>query len=118
MEYELEPVIVCDMAALVTLQGLYAVYHPASKYKCAWCKVTEDELHCWNKEWPRRNIEEMGEGAKGMSESKHKEWATNHEGVCDKPLIKIDFRPHNPLQLAHVHGNYEKACDSVKFRNL
>jgi len=69
----LEPVMVCDMAALVTLQGLYQVYHPSSIYKCP----------------------------EGFSESKRKEWAKNHEGMRDKPLIEIDLQHTIPCNL-HV----------------
>ena len=102
--YILEPVMVCDMAALVTLQGLYQVYHPSSIYKCPWCKVTADKLHMWELDWPLRDLKEMmetGSQTEGFSESKRKEWAKNHEGMRDKPLIEIDLQHTIPCNL-HV----------------
>ncbi|KAL6070879.1 unconventional myosin-VIIb-like [Balamuthia mandrillaris] len=93
-EYALEPVLVCDMAALVHLLGLYSCYHPNSKWKCPWCCVDKHSIANFAIEcWPLRNEAEMwrdGEQAeKCESKSGKDRFAQKHFGVQNKPLINI-----------------------------
>lgn len=37
VKYTLEPVLVCDMKALVKVMGFYTCFHPKAKWKCPWC---------------------------------------------------------------------------------
>lgn len=39
---KVQPLLCCDMKALVRLLGLYDVFKPNTCYKCAWCEVSSD----------------------------------------------------------------------------
>ncbi|GAM29408.1 hypothetical protein SAMD00019534_125830, partial [Acytostelium subglobosum LB1] len=45
IRYSIEPVVVADMALLLEMFGLYAVWMSQTKYRCPWCNVTKDQLH-------------------------------------------------------------------------
>lgn len=37
--YTIQPLLCCDMKALVMLLGLYEVYRSNTTWRCAWCEV-------------------------------------------------------------------------------
>lgn len=60
-EIQVEPVLVCDLKALVKLLGLYNVFHPRSIWKCPWCLVHRNLLGDFTDNcccWPWRDPEE------------------------------------------------------------
>ena len=58
-EYDIEPVLVCDLRVLVKLLGLYNCFHPKAHWKCPWCFVCcNDTAEFWIEDWPLRTKEE------------------------------------------------------------
>lgn len=54
-QYQLQPLLVTDMACLVQLLNLTEVYAPTSTIKCCWCDCTATSIHDFSIEaWPFR----------------------------------------------------------------
>jgi len=92
---QLEPVLVCDMKALVQLMGLYTVYHPSTTWKCPWCHVCDLDIADFSIPcWPFRNHknwEEIIEDVKKRSESGAARAATDNGGVKGPRIFGFDL---------------------------
>ncbi|KAL6078437.1 hypothetical protein QOT17_001609 [Balamuthia mandrillaris] len=93
VHYALEPVLVCDMAALIKVLGLYTCYHPKSQWKCPWCLGEE--------------------AAKLKSNSAKKRFAATNFGIQDKPLLRILFNHVIPCQLHCFMGVMRKLVEQL-----
>lgn len=100
-EYEIDPYLVCDMKALVKLQGFYEVYRPNSKYKCFWCYVTKTDMCDFDKEcWKMRTLEELikngdkvdacASKAKNEEAARKKFAGAEGKGQMYPPLFRIE----------------------------
>lgn len=103
-EYEIEPVLVCDMMCLVKVLGLYNCFSPQSKWKCCWCKVHESQLSDFTiLSWPFRDEEsmrELGRQAEAKkSEYSRSQFARDHYGIRGVPLFNIKFDHIVPCML-------------------
>jgi hypothetical protein len=93
IEYSIEPILVCDLVALVKILGLYNVFHPKSKWKCPWCLVCADSIWDFEKpHWELRKYEEMQklwEEVKTKTEAAKKKFANIHYGITGRPLFNF-----------------------------
>ncbi|KAL6045515.1 hypothetical protein QOT17_022743 [Balamuthia mandrillaris] len=118
IDYALEPVLVCDMAALIKVLGLYTCYHPKSQWKCPWCLVDMDNIADFTREmWPFRDKTQMWtkgeEAAKLKSNSAKKRFAATNFGIQDKPLLRILFNHVIPCQLHCFMGVMRKLVEQL-----
>lgn len=105
INYKIEPFLVCDMACLVTVLGLYDVFHPSSHWKCCWChasalNIADFTIH----KWELRDINKMVE--KGVSlanktEAQQKKFATTNFGQQKPPILQFLLSHTVPCML-HV----------------
>jgi len=94
IDYELEPVLVCDMSCLVKVLGLYNCFCPQAKWKCCWCLVHESTLSDFSVEyWPFRDaatMRRLGEEAETKkSENSRANFARTNYGIRNLPLFTI-----------------------------
>lgn len=116
VEYNIEPVLVCDMACLVKVMGLYNVFCPNSKWKCIWCLVNETELFNFTIEsWLLRDLTVMRELGKlaevKQSEGAKSTFAREHYGVRNQPLFKVALDHIVPCMLHCFMGIMRKLLE-------
>lgn len=104
IEYEIDPVLVCDMACLVEVLGLYNCFCPQSHWKCAWCLISKLDLFNFDIEtWPLRDLQEMqkrgAEADSKRSESTRNSFARVNYGIRGSPLFKITLDHIVPCML-------------------
>lgn len=109
IEYTVETYLVCDLACLVELIGLYDTSHPSSNYRCPWCPIPKKLLGDFSKAyWEFRKMDEIvqkGASLEGKSDDARAAFASKNQG------IKVS------LQLMLVVLNYftEQAVVAVSF---
>lgn len=100
---QIEPVLVCDMKALINLMGVYTVYHPKAWWKCLWCHVCEKDIGDFSIPcWPFRNRQrwkEIIEEIKQLSEATAKANGRRNGGVIGEPVFDFDLEHIIPCML-------------------
>ncbi|KAL6069211.1 hypothetical protein QOT17_007748 [Balamuthia mandrillaris] len=108
-KFDLEPVLVCDLKALVTMLGLYCCYHPKSHWKCPWCLVSAITIHDFGiAQWPLRDEKEMMElaerAAKFPTEGGKEAFARENYGITGKPVLPFGLDHIIPCMLHCLMG--------------
>lgn len=81
--------LVCDMACLVKLLGLYDVFKPNATFKCPWCEVDCTKIHKFDiKEWKLRDIIKMTETATKYS---HRADSTRDKHASSNAGLKVRY---------------------------
>lgn len=109
IEYDIEPVLVCDLKALVKLLGLYNCFHPKAYWKCPWCSVCIHNLADFGiKEWPLRTKEEWDklatEAERRATKSAKDTFARNNKGIMGTPLFDFAMDHIIPCMLHCLMG--------------
>jgi hypothetical protein len=74
----------------VQVLGLYATYHPKSKWKCPFCNVCCETIHDFSKpSWPMRTEEEVNADEQDIPTTKsgQKRHAKQHHGVQSRRIL-------------------------------
>ena len=84
-EVDVEVYLVCNLAVLVDVMGLNAIFHPKVTLKCLWCLVQLFQLHDMSqKSWAWCDIKEFVERAVSIaskSESVRRAQASRNQGI-------------------------------------
>jgi hypothetical protein len=106
-KYKFDPYLVCDMACLTELLGLYHVYHPSSTFKCCWCEVPSNKIGDFTiEEWPMRDLKKMKErmsqnDVRSMGEHQRARFASTNFGMKYFPVIEF-LLPHIVPCFLHI----------------
>jgi len=69
VEWQIKPILTCNLKALMKMMGLYDVFHPTAKWKCPFCPVSTEELHKFEKDcWPFHSEEDWCKWAKEVAQ--------------------------------------------------
>lgn len=106
IEYDIEPVLVCDLKALVKLLGLYNCFHP--KAYCPWCSVCIDNLADFGiEDWPLRTKEEwdkLATEAERRAMKSAKDTFARNKGIMGTPLFDFAMDHIIPCMLHCLMG--------------
>lgn len=101
--YEVEVVIVCDMACTVKILGLYNTYHTHNKFKCCWCLVTDETIADFDiSNWKFRSLLQHIEIAKQIKKKSTKSKNSKCEesyGIEEEPIVNVNFENVIPCSL-------------------
>jgi hypothetical protein len=91
--YIFEPVLTCDLAALVVLLGLYEVYRSNAVWRCPWCAVCNDKLGDFSiPTWPLHNDAHHRVEEEKVSRLKGKsKFAAKHYGIIAPRVLDINL---------------------------
>lgn len=114
---QVEPLLVCDLKALLQLLGLYQTYHPSSNWKCPWCKVSDFEIADFTVEhWPFRNKAQwryLVKRLRGKSLSTRKANAASNFGIQAEPVLDLPLTNIIPCMLHTVMALVKKLVQLV-----
>lgn len=109
---QVEPMLVCDMKAVVRLLGLYNVFSPSATWKCAWCKVSSSNIADFTREhWPFRDKVEWEAqltDLDGKSDRTRASYASENWGVRERPVLNFPVTHVIPCMLHCVMAVVQK----------
>ncbi len=101
-EWKFEPILVCDMKALVRVQGLYDCFNPKAYWKCPWCKVCKHDVFDFKiKKWPFRDATEIQQLEEKIPEkpTAKKRFQKEYFGINNKRLFQFSANHIIPCSL-------------------
>jgi hypothetical protein len=98
--------LVCDMACLVMVLGLYDVFRPSARWKCPWCLISKKDMGDFNiLSWPLRDLKRHRvDGLFAAQSTNQADFAGNHFGIEGTPLFNFEWSHIVPCML-HVLMN-------------
>lgn len=91
--YTFEPILTCDLAALVVMLGLYEVYRSQSMWRCPWCAVHKHKLGDFTiPDWPFHSEAQRRATEEKVSQVTNKsQFAAQHHGIIAPRVLDINL---------------------------